>query len=73
MCSPSKHPEGPPVFDEQVVIRYRVQSDLPRPFALDLVVEDASQFEVWVNGYPVSFGDDSWLDPAFQRASIADN
>ncbi|MGI6083433.1 MAG: glycosylhydrolase-like jelly roll fold domain-containing protein [Limnochordia bacterium] len=68
-----KHPEGPPVFDEQVVIRYRVQSDLPRPFALDLVVEDASQFEVWVNGYPVSFGDDSWLDPAFQRASIADN
>ena len=67
-----KHPQGPPVFDEQVVIRYRVHSDLPRPFALDLVVEDASQFEVWVNGYPVSFAEDSWHDPAFKRASVGD-
>lgn len=66
----AKHPEGPPAFEEEVVIRYSVQSDLPLPFELNLVVEDASDFEVWVNGYPVGFADASWLDPAFQRVSI---
>jgi hypothetical protein len=65
-----KHPQGPPAYDEQVVIRYSVQSHLPLPFELDLVVEDAADFEVWVNGYPVSFATASWLDPAFRRASI---
>jgi hypothetical protein len=67
-----KHPGGPPVHDEEVIIRYEVQSELPRPFALELVVEDASEFAVWVNGYPVTFTAACWLDPAFIKANIAD-
>ncbi|HHT25831.1 MAG TPA: hypothetical protein GXZ82_01100 [Firmicutes bacterium] len=70
-----KHPAGAPRMPDTISLRYVVQSQLPPPSHLWLVLEDAHDYTITINGHVV---DDSslrepsewWLDPAFTRIPI---
>lgn len=70
----------PPLYDDVIVFRYRVQSEIRDAGDLELVVEDAQSFDITVNGVtihqrgerqPSSPPGRPWFDAAFRRLPVA--
>lgn len=68
-----KYAEVPPQpVDELTRLRFQVDLDFA-PDAeqhLELVIEEAAEWFITVNGQPVSPGGDWWIDPALQRVPV---